>query len=73
MHQEGVLPREIGNLTELNSLLIYNDHSSGSIPESISLCTKLKFVLFRDAKLQGVFPAGLRALKSLGIHAADLT
>jgi hypothetical protein len=65
----GQLPVGIGNITELTLIDIdSSDLSAGPVPESIGLCTKLYFVQLYKCKLQGPFPVGLRALKSLGIH-----
>jgi hypothetical protein len=64
---EGHLPLEIGNLTELIKINIEkSDLSAGPVPESIGLCTKLVKVRFRECKLEGEFPKGVRELKSLG-------
>jgi Leucine-rich repeat (LRR) protein len=64
---EGHLPLEIGNLTELIEIDIRDsDLSEGPVPDSIGLCIKLEKVRLSSCKLQGVFPTGLRYLKSLG-------
>jgi hypothetical protein len=64
---KGHLPLEIGNLTELIKINIEkSDLSAGPVPESIGLCTKLVKVRFRECKLEGEFPEGVRELKSLG-------
>jgi Leucine-rich repeat (LRR) protein len=63
---DGHLPLKIGNLTELNVIdIVHSDLSAGPVPESIGLCTGLKYLRLRNCELQGQFPAGLRELKSL--------
>jgi Leucine-rich repeat (LRR) protein len=62
------LPLDLGSLTELTKLNMWNcDLSAGTVPDSIALCTKLEYLQCYRCQLQGVFPAGLRKLKSLGI------
>jgi Leucine-rich repeat (LRR) protein len=66
---DGHLSLEIGNLTELIVLQIMtSDLSAGPVPDSIGLCTKLDYVQLYNCKLQGVFPTGLRELKSLCMY-----
>jgi hypothetical protein len=64
---EGHLPSEIGSLTELKWLeIFYSVLSGGTVPDSISLCVQLEvLILHRSGVIPGLFPVGLRALKSL--------
>jgi hypothetical protein len=65
---EGHLPLGIGNITELIKIkIVDSDLSSGPVPESIGLCTKLVDLQLRRCNLQGQFPTVLRTLKSLGM------
>jgi hypothetical protein len=66
----GQLPLELGNITELISLHFQKSDlsaGSGSVPDSIGLCTKLIKLNLWTCKLKGGLPMGLRDLKSLGI------
>jgi hypothetical protein len=62
---EGQLPLELGSLTELLRIEVhYSDLSagSGSIPNSITLCSKLKSIsLFRN-KMRGIIPKDIGSL-----------
>jgi hypothetical protein len=65
----GQLPLELGKITELISLDIGESDlsaGSGSVPDSIGLCTKLIKLILWTCKLKGGFPV-VRDLKSLGM------
>jgi hypothetical protein len=65
----GLIPQEIGSLTELKKIEIRESNlSGGQVPESIGLCTQLTDLILYECKLQGEFPVGIRELKSLGIQ-----
>jgi hypothetical protein len=67
----GQFPLEIGQITELSKLAAReSDLSAGPVPESIELCTKLRVLVLNDCQIQGEFPVGVRALKSLSISPA---
>ena len=49
----GEIPSEIGNLTNLTSLWLYNNKLTGSIPPEIGQLVNLKSLHLLDNKLAG--------------------
>lgn len=61
----GVLPKEIGNLQELESFNVNNNNIGGSIPESIGNLSKLEIFSVEWNKLGGTIPESIERLKNL--------
>lgn len=61
----GVLPKEIGNLSELSDVKIYGNPIGGKIPSSIGKLKKLKIINLYDNKFSGKIPKELCKLNSL--------
>lgn len=69
----GTLPPELGNLTELDRLLILRNFTglTGTIPQEITNLTKLRTIVFRNNSLTGPIPSGLDAIDGLEIFRLD--
>ncbi|WP_299243963.1 immunoglobulin domain-containing protein [uncultured Aquimarina sp.] len=64
----GILPNEIGNLTELRKLTIFESPSNnltGIIPESLCNLTKLDFISIVQTNLTGEIPSCLFSISTL--------
>ena len=61
----GFIPKEIGNLTELENLIIQNNFVSGELPESIGKLSKLKLLLIRYTGIFGNLPTTWGNLENL--------
>ena len=59
------IPSEIGLLTKLVILSLYNSGLSGSIPSSISQLTLLQLLSFSNNKLTGIIPPSISSLTNL--------
>jgi len=63
---DGNIPQEVGNMSNLLSLLLYDNNINGTIPRSIKGLQKLQVLSLADNALQGSFIDELCAIKSLG-------
>eukprot|EP01018_Ginkgo_biloba_P027946 Gb_20000 [translate_table: standard] len=54
---EGVIPQELGRLTNLNKLHLYDNQLSGHIPTSLSNCTSLQELKLGQIQLVGHIPS----------------
>ncbi len=61
----GTIPAEIGNLTNLQGLWLYDNQLSGSIPPSLGNLTSLQQLYIFDCQLSGSIPSSLGNLSSL--------
>jgi hypothetical protein len=59
------IPTEIGLLTQLTSLSIYENVNTGTIPSEIGLLTLLVFLAFSDTNLKGTIPSTIGNLVQL--------
>ncbi|XP_024541854.1 LRR receptor-like serine/threonine-protein kinase RPK2 [Selaginella moellendorffii] len=64
---EGVLAPEIGNLSELRSLVLGYNRFRGGIPREISKLRKLQVLSLQENSFSGGIPAELGALSSLEV------
>ncbi|KAK4592259.1 hypothetical protein RGQ29_016686 [Quercus rubra] len=67
----GVLPTEVGNLINLESLDISENMLFGKIPTSLSSCVKLEYLAMRSNFFQGAIPSSLESLR--GLQLLDLS
>ena len=63
----GTLPPEIGKLTNVWNLRIYNTGISGSIPPEIGHMSNLSYINLSDNQLTGTIPAEIGNLSNLGV------
>lgn len=63
----GTLPKEIGNLTQLVSVRLYNNSLSGTIPEEIGNLTQLTSLSLTGNSLSGTIPNTLGNLLNLEV------
>jgi Leucine-rich repeat (LRR) protein len=63
----GIIPREIGNLTNLQSLVLYNNQLSGSIPAEIGNLTNLQSLTLYNSQLSGSIPSEIGNLTNLHV------
>lgn len=61
----GELAPDLGKLSHLRSLVLYNNHFFGTIPKEIKGLTKLEVLDLRNNKLTGTIPAEIGGLQSL--------
>ncbi|KAL5988076.1 hypothetical protein ACLOJK_035839 [Asimina triloba] len=61
----GSIPREMGNLAQLQMLDMSNNHLTGSIPESLSNLDRIENLDMSYNKLSGSIPSQLGQLQSL--------
>ncbi|KAI8001451.1 Protein MALE DISCOVERER 1 [Camellia lanceoleosa] len=61
----GELSPDLGKLSHLRSLVLYNNHFFGTIPKEIKGLTKLEVLDLRNNKLTGTIPAEIGGLQSL--------
>ena len=59
---EGVLPKEIGKLTNLQWLYLYNNKLEGEIPKEIGKLTNLQYLYLSSNKLEGEIPKEIQEL-----------
>ncbi|OIW04161.1 hypothetical protein TanjilG_00721 [Lupinus angustifolius] len=64
---EGVIPPELGNLTNLVSLGLYNNNISGTIPPSLGNLKSLVFLRLNNNRLTGPIPKELVNLRNLKV------
>ncbi|GKV51893.1 hypothetical protein SLEP1_g58511 [Rubroshorea leprosula] len=67
----GLLPLELGNMTNLISLDLSNNRLSGEIPSTLGNCPMMEYLYMQDNLFVGSIPSSLSALKSL--HYLDLS
>ena len=61
----GIIPLEIGNLTNLNSLFINQNQFTGSIPSDIGNLTNLKELFINQNQLTGEIPESIGNLSNI--------
>jgi Leucine-rich repeat (LRR) protein len=61
----GVIPAELGDLTTLEDLFLYNNLLTGSIPPELGDLTVLRFLYLNDNQLTGSIPPELGRLAGL--------
>jgi hypothetical protein len=61
----GSIPPEIGNLTNLSELLLYNNQLTGSIPPEIGNLTNLEYLYLGYNQLTGTIPSEIGNLTNL--------
>ncbi|KAF8028312.1 hypothetical protein BT93_E1044 [Corymbia citriodora subsp. variegata] len=61
----GEIPREIGNLVNLEVLGMYNNSFSGAIPNDMGNLQKLAVLQLSNNNLSGVIPSSLQKMKQL--------
>ncbi len=62
---EGVLPKEIGNLTNLKLLYLFHNKLEGEIPKEIGKLTNLQVLSLYNNKLEGEIPKEIGELTNL--------
>ena len=60
---EGVLPKEIGKLTNLQKLFLSNNKLEGEIPKEIGKLTNLQWLYLNNNKLEKEIPKEIQELK----------
>ncbi|XP_049370163.1 probable LRR receptor-like serine/threonine-protein kinase At3g47570 [Solanum verrucosum] len=68
---KGVIPREIGNLTEVTRIDLYNNELTGHIPNTVQGMLSLQELYLQSNKLEGTITDVMCSLKNLG--ALDLS
>ncbi|MFS7957390.1 putative protein kinase RLK-Pelle-LRR-XII-1 family [Helianthus anomalus] len=61
----GQLPVEVGNLKNLNEIILANNRLTGSIPSSLGSCSSLQKLNISNNFFSGSFPASLGSLRAL--------
>jgi Leucine-rich repeat (LRR) protein len=61
----GELPQEIGNLTKLGALALWDNQIGGTLPESITTLDNLWFIEITFSQITGPLPASISNLQSL--------
>lgn len=62
---QGMIPREISNLVNLNELSIEETMITGNIPDSIGMLSNLESIHFESNKLTGNIPSSLGKIRGL--------
>jgi|GEM_PF-2161320 len=62
---QGILPTEIGNLSEIRSINLFNNNIGGEIPTSIGNLTNLKKLNLYSNQLTGIIPSTIGNLQKL--------
>jgi len=73
---QGILPTEIGNLSEIRSINLFNNNIGGEIPTSIGNLTNLKKLNLYSNQLTGIIPStigNLSKLENLSLSDNQLT
>ena len=73
---EGPIPRELGGLAELETLILFRNQLTGSIPPELGALAKAKLVVLAANQLSGPIPpelGGLPELKVLSLASNGLT
>ncbi|KAK4706856.1 hypothetical protein R3W88_033573 [Solanum pinnatisectum] len=68
---KGVIPREIGNLTGVTRIDLYNNELTGHIPNTVQGMLSLQELYLQSNKIEGTIPDVMCSLKNLG--ALDLS
>ncbi|KAL8241261.1 hypothetical protein R6Q59_014616 [Mikania micrantha] len=61
----GQIPIEVGNLKNLNEIILTNNRLSGEIPSSLGSCGSLQNLNISNNMFSGSFPASLGSLRAL--------
>ncbi|KAI7745661.1 hypothetical protein M8C21_006814 [Ambrosia artemisiifolia] len=72
----GPLPAEVGNLNNVNEIILANNRLSGNIPSSISSCVSLQILNISNNLFSGSLPeslGSLRALEDLDVSSNNIT
>ena len=72
----GRIPRELGGLANLQTLVLYRDRLTGPVPSEIGNLANLRTLSFGENELTGPIPrelANLAHLRRLSLHENDLT
>ena len=73
---EGPIPRELGGLAELETLILFENELMGSIPPELGALAKAKLVVLAANQLSGPIPAelgGLADVEELHLNGNQLT
>ena len=73
---EGPIPRELGGLAELETLILFENELTGSIPPELGALAKAKLVVLAANQLSGPIPAelgGLADVEELHLNGNQLT
>ena len=73
---EGPIPRELGGLAELETLILFKNELTGSIPRELGALAKAKLVVLAANQLSGPIPAelgGLADVEELHLNGNGLT
>lgn len=70
-HLSGEIPEEVGNLINLNKLVISNNRLSGKIPSTLSQCVLLESLQIQSNFLEGSIPQSFTKL--VGMKEMDLS
>ena len=73
---EGPIPRELGGLAELETLILFENELTGSIPPELGTLAKAKLVVLAANQLSGPIPAelgGLADVQELHLNGNQLT
>ncbi|KAH7856321.1 hypothetical protein Vadar_000055 [Vaccinium darrowii] len=65
LYLEGELAPDLGRLSYVRYIVLYNNHFSGAIPKEIGALTKLEVLDLRNNSLSGTIPAEIGRLKLL--------
>uniref|UniRef100_A0A6V7QRP3 Leucine-rich repeat-containing N-terminal plant-type domain-containing protein n=1 Tax=Ananas comosus var. bracteatus TaxID=296719 RepID=A0A6V7QRP3_ANACO len=63
----GIVPTDLGNLTNLVSLDLYLNNFSGEIPDTLGKLTKLRFLRLNNNSLSGPIPQSLTNINALQV------
>ena len=73
---EGPIPRELGGLAKLETLILFDNQLTGSIPPELGALAKAKLVVLAANQLSGPIPpelSGLADVEELHLNANQLT
>ena len=73
---KGPIPRELGGLAELETLILFENELTGSIPPELGALAKAKLVVLAENQLSGPIPAelgGLAVVEELHLNGNGLT
>ncbi|KAJ4833563.1 hypothetical protein Tsubulata_018772, partial [Turnera subulata] len=63
---KGNIPTELGNLSNLTTLLLDNNELDGSIPDTVARLRELQIFRLQNNQLEGFLPNGTCSLRKLG-------
>ena len=72
----GRIPRELGGLAELETLILFDNGLTGSVPPELGVLSKVKLVVLAANRLSGPIPAelgGLAEVEELHLNGNQLT